>query len=126
MFLSDRLLGIGLILLPLTASTLVITLISLVMGIVDGYMYISMITWLQKRISGDLMGRVMSLIMLASIGLAPVSSTLAGAVLDINLVGLFVGAGILMTSMALIFAMTPIARQIGLETAASSDAPRSG
>jgi MFS family permease len=120
------LLGIGLILLPLTVSTPVITLISLVMGIMDGYIFISMMTWLQKRIPGELMGRVMSLIMLASVGLAPVSSTLAGAVLDINLVGLFVAAGILMTSLALFFAATPIARQIGLETAASSDAPRSG
>jgi hypothetical protein len=48
-------------------------------------------TWLQMRIPREPMGRVMSLLFFCAIGLAPVSTALAGAILQSDLNGLFIG-----------------------------------
>jgi hypothetical protein len=64
-----------------------------------------------------LLGRIMSLMMLATQGLAPVSNALAGALIEVNLVGLFVVSGSLMTLIALGAALNPRTRS--LEAAAS-------
>ena len=111
------LLGIGMLLLPLSSSTPLVALISLVMGTTMGFVNIHFMTWLQKRIPDTLMGRVMSLLMFASVGIAPVSSMLAGIILNSQMILLFVGAGALMTIVAVIAAMLPVARQMGLEVA---------
>ncbi len=108
------LLGIGLILLMISTSTPIVALISLGMGATMGYVNINFMTWLQRRVPEQLMGRVMSLIMFASVGVAPVSSTLAGIILNVSLPALFVGAGALMTVVTLIFASTPTIRHMGL------------
>jgi hypothetical protein len=113
--------GIGMILLPLTNSTLVAALICLAMGTTVGYVNIHFFSWLQRRVPEQLMGRVMSLTMFAAVGVAPVSSTLAGAILNVNLPILFIGAGVLMTAMTLLFAAMRPVRQMGLvETIAPS------
>ena len=111
------LLGIGMILLTISTSTPIVALISLAMGTTMGYVNINFMTWLQRRIPGHLMGRVMSLIMFASVGIAPVSSTLAGIILNVNLSLLFVGAGGLMAVVALAAATTRSIRQMGFEVA---------
>jgi MFS family permease len=54
------------------------------------------ISWLQRRTNPAMQGRVMSLVMLASLGLVPVSYALSGAIADLNVTLLFVGAGVLM------------------------------
>jgi MFS family permease len=112
------LMGVGLVLLPWSHSTPIVAGIALALGSINGYVNLTFITWLQKRIPGHLMGRVMSLLMFASFGLMPVSTSVAGFILQINLTGLFVGAGILMTLLSLYAASLPVMRQMGLETAA--------
>jgi MFS family permease len=113
------LLGIGMLLLPLSNSTPVVALISLGMGAVNGFVNIHFMTWFQRRIPEHLMGRVMSLIIFATVGVVPVSSSLAGFILNINLPILFISAGVLMTAITLLFmTMRPI-RRMGLETAES-------
>jgi MFS family permease len=108
-------LGIGLMLLPVSSSTGIVAFITLCMGISSGYVNVSAMTWLQKRIPDELMGRIMSLIMLASVGLEPVSTMLAGFILKTSLEGLFVGAGAALTVVALISATLPAARRMGYE-----------
>jgi Transmembrane secretion effector len=56
------------------------------------------ISWLQRRTNPAMQGRVMSLVMLASLGLVPVSYALSGAIADLNVTLLFVGAGVLMVA----------------------------
>lgn len=109
------LLGIGMILMPLSASTLVVALVSLLMGTAMGFVNIRFMTWLQKRVPTTLMGRVMSLIMFASTGIAPVSSTLAGIILNLDLQILFIGSGVLLTLTTLAFMMMRPIRQMGFE-----------
>ena len=101
LLIGTALLGIGMILLPFSTSTPVAALINLAMGTTMGYVNIHFMTWLQRRIPEQLMGRVMSLIMFASMGIAPVSSALAGVILNVNLMVLFVGAGALLAAVTL-------------------------
>jgi len=115
-------LGIGVALMPLFASTVVLAVIMLLMGVANGYVNINFFTWLQKRIPQELMGRVMSLLFFSSIGLAPVSNALAGAILEINLNMLFIGGGVLMAAVSLLSILLPAIRQMGSEPAATEAA----
>ncbi len=108
-------LGVGLMALPISDATAIVAVISLLMGVFNGYVNILAITWLQKRIPEALMGRVMSLIMFASLGLVPVSSALSGAILDLNIEALFVGSGVMMIVVAMIALRVPALRLMGLE-----------
>ena len=83
----------GLILFPFLPTTWAAVATTFVMGISSGYVTILLITWLQMRIPPTMLGRMMSLIMFTSIGLAPVANALAGAILRISLTALFVGSG---------------------------------
>lgn len=56
------------------------------MGIGAGFLNVHIISWLQGRTAAELRGRVMSIVMLGSIGLAPVSYALAGAIVDFGAV----------------------------------------
>jgi MFS family permease len=107
--------GVGVALMPLFASTAVIAVIMLLIGVANGYVNINFFTWLQKRIPQELMGRVMSLIFFSSIGLAPVSNALAGAILEINLNMLFIGGGGLFAAVSLLSILLPAIHQMGLE-----------
>jgi hypothetical protein len=107
--------GIGVALMPLFASTAVIAVIMLSIGVTNGFVNIHFFTWLQKRIPRELMGRVMSLLMFSSIGLAPVSYALAGVILQISLNGLFIGGGLLMAAVSLAAIVLPAVRQMGVE-----------
>lgn len=56
------------------------------MGLGAGFMNVHVISWLQGRTAEEMRGRVMSMVMLGSIGLQPVSFALAGAVVDFGAV----------------------------------------
>ncbi len=117
------LLGIGMIILPFSTSTPVAALINLAMGTTMGYVNINFMTWLQRRVPEQLMGRVMSLTLFASVGIGPVSSALAGAIINVNLMLLFVGSGALLTIITLFTATMPVVRQMGLEVAETAPEP---
>jgi hypothetical protein len=65
------------------------------LGLSIGYTNIVAISWLQARVEPALIGRVMSLVMLMSFGITPLSLGLAGALIDANALVMFVGAGLL-------------------------------
>jgi MFS family permease len=78
------------------APTLPLLLVALsVMGVVAGATNPYLISWLQRRSDVGMQGRVMSLVMLASVGLEPLGLGLGGVVAERNLDLLFVGAGAL-------------------------------
>ncbi|MGB8645251.1 MAG: MFS transporter [Anaerolineae bacterium] len=81
--------------------------IFLLLGIGNGYFSIILITLLQKRTPSEMMGRIMSLLMLANVGLMPISQAFAGAVVNVSLDALFIGAGILMLLVALWTTFSP-------------------
>ncbi len=82
----------------------------MLVGCGAGFGNITVITLTQRHVSKDMMGRVMSLIVLAEIGLAPISNALAGFIADISVTGLLVIAGALLTLTALLAARNPTIR----------------
>ena len=65
----------------------------LLLGLGNGYITIILLTWIQTRTPKTMLGRIMSLLMLASAGLVPVSQAISGAVGTWNLTLLFLLAG---------------------------------
>jgi len=112
LLLIISLMGLGLAALGLTNATPLAAVVMLAMGVVNGYVNILFITWLQQRTPDSMLGRVMSLLMFASLGLSPLSNALSGALVEWNATALFVGAGIAMTLVTLLAALHPLARNM--------------
>ncbi len=106
--------GLGLAVIGVAPSSLVAALAALGMGAANGYNNILLITWLQTRISPAMTGRIMSLIMFASVGLNPISTAVAGALIGLNAAALLVSAGSLMTIFTLASAFSPAVRELGM------------
>ena len=106
-------LGIGVVLLGLLSSTFFAALIGAGMGLANGYVVILFITWLQERAPEAMLGRIMSMLMFASVGLNPIAYAFTGAIIEINTTALFVGSGALMTGIVLIFMLNPLLRTMG-------------
>ena len=71
------------------------------MGVAIGYVNVVAVSWLQARVRPAMVGRVMSIVMLMSFGVTPVSLALAGALIDLDATALFVAAGALTVVTAL-------------------------
>jgi MFS family permease len=104
--------GLGLAGLGLASNLALAAVITLATGIGIGYTNVLLISSLQKRISPELRGRVMSLMLMGSMGATPLSNALAGVLVDINLQLLFLGVGLLLVALGLIVLSLPYARRI--------------
>jgi MFS family permease len=87
--------GAGLVAVALAPTLPWLLLALAVMGMVAGATNPYLISWLQRRTNTSMQGRVMSLVMLASVGLEPLGLALGGAVAARSLDLLFLGAGVL-------------------------------
>ncbi len=81
-------------------------------GCGSGFFTVVGITWIQSQTSPQMLGRVMSLGMLSSFGVAPFSYALAGALADLNLTILFSATGSIMLIMSALLATNPYTRRI--------------
>jgi MFS family permease len=88
-------------------STWVDFALMVLLGLGNGYVTIILFTSMQSRTPKTMMGRIMSLLTLSSIGLVPVSQALAGTIIAVNLTLLFVLAGVLIVVVALWTAVQP-------------------
>ena len=100
----------------LAGSLVVAFLLFAIAGLCIGYVNIVAISWLQARVELAMLGRVMSLVMLVSFGISPLSMALAGVLIDLNATALFVGAGTLVVLATLV--------ALALGTVEMFDAPR--
>ena len=92
--------------LVLAAITLALT------GIATGVINTYGVSWLQRRTDPAMQGRVMSLVMLASVGLVPLSLAGSGAIAEINPTILFLIAGGLIMAAAATAASSRTVRSI--------------
>jgi MFS family permease len=84
-------------------------------GIAEGYMEILLITWIQRRIPQQMLGRMMSLLIFATMGLAPLSGALSGYLVEIaSLNLLFALSGGMFTLVAFLCLLSPKMRTMGL------------
>jgi hypothetical protein len=71
-----------------------------VMGVLNGYLSIIMITGLQRNTASHMLGRLMSFILFANFALVPLSQVITGAVMRWNIAAMFVLAGVLLLGLA--------------------------
>lgn len=86
-------LGAGLASIGVMPNVLLASVVIAAMGIGSGVVNVVMVAWLQARTETKMLGRVMSLVMLASVGMAPLSFALAGALVDLHATLTFAVAG---------------------------------
>ena len=108
--------GVSLVLLGVMPAITPAAIVAAAMGMAQGYVVIQFITWLQRRTPERMLGRTMSLLMFAVVGLAPVSSTVAGALIQISATAVLMGAGVLMVIVIAVGSLSPSVWRLGTET----------
>ena len=111
--------GVTLALLGVLPSVAAATFVAFMMGCAQGYVGIQFITWLQLRTPSRMLGRMMSVLMFAVVGMAPLSSAIAGALIQWSATVVMVGAGLLMVAVVSIAALSPSVWRLGDEEATS-------
>jgi MFS family permease len=85
--------GLALAMLGFIRSTPVLLVLVFLLGLGNGYITILVLTWIQSRTPKDMLGRMMSMLMLTNTGVSPISQAISGAVLRWSLPVLFFAAG---------------------------------
>ncbi len=83
-----------------------------VMGATSAFLNVQLIAWFQQRVERPMMGRVMSVLMFASIGLMPFSLAAAGVAMKWSLPGTFIIAGVMVLLVTLLAAAHRPVREI--------------
>ena len=86
-------LGAGMAAVGLMPSLVPAAIVMGLSGIGTGVVNTYGISWLQRRTTPTMQGRVMSLVMLASMGLTPIAYAASGAIAEVNPTALFLIAG---------------------------------
>lgn len=105
-------LGVGLGAVGLAPALWVALLVILPIGVCVGLINVLLIAWLQARVDAAMLGRVMSLVILAGVGLAPVSLAVAGLLVDGAAVPLFLGAALIVLGAAAFGVLSGAARRL--------------
>ena len=83
-----------------------------VMSASAGFMNVHLLAWFQQRVERAMLGRVMSVLMFASLGLMPLSLAAAGVAVQWNMRGMFFGAGALVLVVTFIAGLQRPVREI--------------
>jgi MFS family permease len=111
----DSIVGLALVVLASVHSTVGGAMLLAATGALGGIAQIAIFSWIQRRVAPEMMGRTMSVLMFTFMGLGPLSAALAGSLLKvISLPELFVGAGLLLSAIALTCMGSPALRSIGV------------
>ncbi len=90
--------------------SLLITLF--VMSASAGFLNVHLLAWFQQRVDRAMLGRVMSVLMFASLGLVPLSLAAAGVAIQWSVGGMFAAAGALVLMVTFIAALQDPVRKI--------------
>jgi MFS family permease len=114
----DAAAGLALAALSGVHSVLAAATLLILTGLFAGTVQIAIISWLPRRVPQAMMGRIMSIVFFTFLGLAPLAAALAGGLLKvISLSELFIGAGLALTTLAMLCLTRPSLRAIRLQTA---------
>jgi MFS family permease len=83
-----------------------------VMSASAGFLNVHLLAWFQQRVDRAMLGRVMSVLMFASLGLMPLSLAAAGVAVQWGLRGMFAGAGALVLVVTCIAVLQRPVREI--------------
>jgi hypothetical protein len=104
--------GIGLAAIGVAPSVPVAAVILLAIGVMNGYVNVVMVAWVQEKTDPLMLGRTMSFLMLGSVVAAPLSIALAALVVDTNASAMFVLAGALVVVSGLIAIISGLPRRM--------------
>ncbi|GAA6614746.1 MFS transporter [Scytonema sp. NUACC26] len=104
--------GFGLFLLSFIPNIALASITIAILGLCSGLFTVVGITWVQKQTPPEILGRVMSLGMFSSFGVAPFSFAVAGLLVNLNLTILFTVAGSIMLTTSILLAANPSVRKI--------------
>ncbi|HEV2681586.1 MAG TPA: MFS transporter, partial [Rhodanobacter sp.] len=114
----DSLAGLALATMALVHSTLAGAALLASVGLLAGIAQIAIVSWIQRRVAPEMMGRTMSVLMFTFMGLGPLSAAIAGSLLKvISLATLFTAAGLTLTAIALSCMTNSALRSIGVARA---------
>jgi predicted MFS family arabinose efflux permease len=119
----DSLAGLALATMALVHSTLAGAVLLAGVGLLAGIAQIAIVSWIQRRVAPEIMGRTMSVLMFTFMGLGPLSAAIAGSLLKvISLATLFTAAGLALTAIALSCVTSSSLRSIGAARAEGAPA----
>lgn len=105
--------GLIMVFMTQVPQTALIAAVVLVSAVLDGYVIIVLMTWIQQRVPAGKMGRVMSVIMVGSQGTFPVSAAAAGALAGWSVDGMLIGAGAIMVVITVLGLTSRTVRRTG-------------
>ena len=94
MIIAFAAVSLGIAALGVLSTELTMAIVLAITGVLGGYNNIILISWFQSRVEHAFMGRVMSVLMFAWVGLMPVSYPIAGALAQSSISGMFLSAGL--------------------------------
>jgi len=106
---------VGLLFMPMGRITALWQGVALLgsIGVLGGYMQVTVFTWIQRRVAPALLGRAMSVFMFIYMGLAPISSAVTGWMLrSVSLPTLFTAAGGALVGLVLLALVGSRMRQV--------------
>jgi MFS family permease len=110
--------GIVMIVLGWIPSTALDAILMVAMGTGNGYLTITIFTWIQQSAPKEMLGRVMSMTMLVVMGLTPISQIIAGIISKWSLTGLFTISGGLLLLAAVWLVISPELTQLTAQVVA--------
>jgi Transmembrane secretion effector len=101
--------GLGLGAMAWINITAVATVDLFILGVLNGYLGILLITGLQRSTPKEMLGRLMSMIVLANLGLMPLSQAIAGVMLHWSVAPMFLLAGAMLLACAVYIGIPSVA-----------------
>ncbi len=97
----------GILMAPfgLLSATWLAAAITLTIGVMGGYVGIMIISWIQGRTPPAMLGRVMSLLLVASVAVSPISIAASGPLIKLSLEWVFIVAGALMAISSIVIGL---------------------
>jgi MFS family permease len=97
----------GILMAPfgLLDATWLAAAITLTIGVMGGYVGIMIISWIQGRTPPAMLGRVMSLLLVASVAVSPISIAASGPLIKLSLGWVFIVAGALMATSSMVIGL---------------------
>jgi MFS family permease len=90
-------------------------LLFFVSGVFEAFLYVHFATWLQRITPEALLGRVMSILMLMSMGLLPIADAIMGFAIDWSLEATMIGSSVFLMLFCGLISLHPLARVVTVQ-----------
>jgi MFS family permease len=104
--------ALGIALLGVASQLWSLSAVLFAMGAASGFLNVHIVAWFQQRVDRTMLGRAMSVITLAAVGLQPISLAIAGVAVTWSVAGMFFGAAALMLLVTILAALHEPVREI--------------